>query len=232
MRRRRPKRSSELTPLIDMLFILLFAVLVQSQRAGNQASIAAPVSPSSASGPSPQTPADAAPGDSQAMADAARPADGAASLPLKPADEHIDRARKLAEVMAQSVKQRDVFVVEVTGQGEIAAMERFSGGMRRRRDQTDYRLLRPVLPGQSDAELRYLGDAEPASRLCPLVKQHFEPAADALRALVIVVTDAPLARFPLALRDGLIADTAECYAEAGAIAVVIDTDLERDVWTP
>jgi hypothetical protein len=222
MRRRRRKRSSELTSLIDVLFILLFASLVQARysverRARDQ--VDAAVAEAGA-------PADAMPG-SEARSDAGPEArsDAAPELGDAGAPPQRQRARQLSALVAGAVRGRDAFVVEATAPGHVVEIRHWRDGALLRRQAMQHRLLETVPPEESNEELRYLGEAEPGQRICPLVLATLAPPqADLGRALVVITIDAPLADLSRALRDGLVRDAALCFQDAAGVAILLDSE--------
>jgi hypothetical protein len=225
MRRRRRKRASELTSLIDVLFILLFASLVQARDSMEREDAALVVDaglpgagpgaalPDAAlpdAGPPDAGPADAAP---------ASAGDGGAS-PV--ADAHREHARRLSALVAGAVHGRDVFVVEVAATGYAVEIRHWHEGALVRRQAVQHRLV--AVPADEPSEFpRYLGENQPWQRLCPLVLASLaQPQPDLGRALVVITVDAPLADLSLALRDGLVRDAALCLQDAGGIAILLD----------
>lgn len=225
MRRRRRQHAAELTPLIDVLFIVLFAALIQARVAMERAPAArtpidaAPTDAAPAdAGPTDAAPADAGPSDAGSR-DAAPDAQSA----------HLARALAVAGEVARAAKHRDVFIVELDRDGVITAMSRWRDGQELRRDLMRERLLRSVLPVESGLEVVYRSAADPSLRICPLVRARFAPdAPDLAQALVLVVVDAPRAELPLALDHALEAYVRDCFGQAGGVAILFDPEDDHD----
>jgi hypothetical protein len=227
MRRRRRKRSSELTALLDVLFILLFASLVQARYSVERQvrDQTAPVP--DAAVPDAGSPMDAAPADAP-HADAAGGPDAppAAAAPDAAAPPpYRQRAQHLSALIAAALHGREAFVVEVRAPGTLVELQHWRDGALRRRQPLHHRLVETVLPEESDEEVRYLGDTQPSQRICPLVLAQLEPQpADLARALVVIIIDEPLAGLTRALRDGLARDAALCFQDAAGIAILLDPE--------
>jgi len=224
MRRRRRKRSSELTSLIDVLFILLFASLVQARDTMDREPVDTLVvdaglpdaGPADAgapdAGPPDAGPPDAGPPDAQPGDDETSPATGM----------YRERARRLSAVMAGAVQGVDAFVVEVAATGYAVEIRRWRDGVLLHRQAVQHRLV-AVPPDRSSEFPEYLGVNQPWMRLCPLVLAGLpQPQPDLGRALVVITVDAPLGDLSLALRDGLMADAGRCLQDAGGIAILLD----------
>jgi hypothetical protein len=228
MRRRRRKRSSELTALLDVLFILLFASLVQARDTVERQVRDQAAPPLDAAVPDAGLPTDAAP--DAPVADAGQPPDApdAATETLAPdaaAPAYSHRARQLSALVAGAVHGRDAFVVEVTAPGYVVELRHWRDGALRRRQPLQHRLVETVPPEESNEELRYLGVSQPGQRICPLVRDRLDsPQPDLGRALVVITVDAPLAGLSRALRDGLVRDAALCFQDAAGVAILLDPE--------
>ena len=231
MRRRRRKRSSELTALLDVLFILLFASLVQArysvERQVREQTAAIP----DAAVPDAGAPMDAAPADAAPHADAAggpdaTPVPGGPGVPDAAAPPpYRQRAQHLSALIARALHGREAFVVEVSAPGILVELQHWRDGALHRRQPLHHRLVETVLPEESDEEVRYLGDTQPSQRICPLVLAQLRPQpADLARALVVIIIDEPLAGLTRALRDGLARDAALCFQDAAGIAILLDPE--------
>jgi hypothetical protein len=231
-RRRRRNRAAELTPLIDVLFIMLFAALLQARTAVERGVMSADAIADADASMLDASMLDASMLDASmldasmldasmldaSMLDAGMLDAGADAGP----SEHLAQSRQIAARLASAVDNHDVFVVEVTGEGYVTSMARWSRGQEVRRDRVRDRLVRPVLPGESAQKLAYIGEDEPALRLCPLVREHFQRAADDEDPfMVLVVLDAPLVDLPLALYRGLSADLRVCFADAAGVGILL-----------
>lgn len=222
MRHRRRRRAAELTPLLDVLFILLFATLVQTRHAAEGG---APAGMSDA-GVDAGSAADAGivdAGPAAGAADADRGDAGASD-----AGGHETRAHRRAALIAGSVRYRDVLVVEVSAAGDVVGRARWRDGVLLSKERLHHRLLREVPPEESDMGIEYRGDSRPEHRLCQIALASIDlatpdlAAPDLDRALVVIVADTPLGELPLALRDGLLRDAGRCFDNAGGVAILID----------
>lgn len=207
MRRRRRKRSSELTSLIDVLFILLFASLVQARQTIEH------------------EPADTLVVDA-GLPDAGPPDAGPPDAGLPDAglaeDTHRERARRVSAGMASAVQGTEAFVVEVTATGYVVEIARWHDGARTDRKFMQHRLL-DVPPNHSIEHPVYLGANQPWQRLCSLVLASLpEPQPDLGGAVVFIAVDAPLGDLSLALWEGLKRDAGLCRQDAGGIAILLD----------
>jgi hypothetical protein len=224
MRRRRRKRASELTSLIDVLFILLFASLVQARNSMEReepavvADAGVPDAGSPDAGPPDAGPPDAGPPD--AAPDAAPgPGDGGV---LRATNPHRERTRRLSTQVASAVQGADVFVVEVAVAGYATEIGRWRDGALLGRQAVQQRLA-DVRPGHSSEYPVYVGDDQPWQRLCSLVLAGLsQPQPDLGGAVVFIIVDVPLDDLPLWLRDGLRADAARCRSDTGATAILLD----------
>lgn len=218
MRRRRRKRSSELTSLIDVLFILLFASLVQARQTIEQEPADSLVVDA---GVPDAGPPDA--GAPDAMPDAgppdARSGDAGTSLA---ADTHRERARRVSAGMASAVQGTEAFVVEVTATGYVVEVARWRDGARTDRKFMQHRLV-DVPPNHSSENPVYLAANQPWQRLCSLVLASLpEPQPDLGGAVVFIAVDAPLGDLSLALWEGLKDDAGLCRQDANGIAILLD----------
>lgn len=219
MRRRRRKRASELTSLIDVLFILLFASLVQARDTMDREEPAdtlvvdagLPDAEPADAGPPDAGPPDAAL-DVQSGDDGTSPATGM----------HRERARRLSAVVAGAVQGVDVFVVEVAATGYAVEIRRWRDGVLLHRQAVQHRLV-DVPPNHSSENPAYLATNQPWQRLCPLVLASLpQPQPDLGQGLVLIIVDAPLGDLSLALWEGLKYDAAQCRQDAGGIAILLD----------
>lgn len=227
MRRRRQRRAPELTPLIDVLFILLFASLIQARSAVKESRaqraedpiVATAADESTDAGPVDAGPADAGPVDAgplDARTGDAGPVDASAPAPEP---EHLLRSRSLATTMVQSVRERSSFVVEIRSDGYVTSIARWLDGQEMTRERAAHRLIVPVLPHQSDAELSYLGTGH-AGRLCPWIRSRADAQADT-DLLIFVILDVPIDDLPLALSRGLKEDLSDCFDIARGVVIFV-----------
>ena len=199
MRRRRKKKASELTSFVDVLFILLFAALVQARGVAARDDGSAPT----------QIPTDDLP-DAAALNDAgldAGPEDGGGGLDAEPGPDamasdasardaltgdassedvgdgdrtsHSARSLEVARTMASAIGNQPVAIVEITATGQLAALTYWREGRELRRDELHYPLLyqRPV---DDDFEYDYRGQRNERHRLCAIVRDHFTGASAGL----------------------------------------------------
>ena len=195
MTRPRRRRSSELTSLVDVLFILLFATLVQQRRA--ESAVAPAPEPAEAdASPAPEPEPEAAP----VAADAGPP----------PEDPHA-----AAREVGARLDTDEVILVAVDAAGTVSAIER--GG---ETIDVGASLLRET----GDARVvAYAAEGAPDARLCRVVADAL--GAGALdRALILVATERPMRELGYALVRGLRTDVARCLDDAGAYALLVRPD--------
>jgi len=216
--RLRRKRAAELTPLIDVLFIVLFAALIQAR-----GSRAQPAQPDNSTGDAGIADAPVDAGIPRGDTDAGTPDSGVPDSGVADATTgHVRRSREITWVVAGAMRYRAVYIAYVARGGELVSLEYWLDGTRRRRDEVHRMLVEAVVQDTAADGIRYIGDIRPEWRMCRIIKGQFAPDVPSLPALILVITDAPLGEFALDFRDGLVADTQDCYADAGAIAVIID----------
>ena len=125
--------------------------------------------------------------------------------------------------LAISVRNVDTYLVEITERGRITSMTRWSNGREVRRERLDHRLLRPVLPGESDEEFEYVGDIDPSMRLCNVVfRRSGVQDEDLSRALIFVILEQPIEDLPLALYRGLKNDLMHCFDDVAGVGILFD----------
>lgn len=235
-RRRRRARGGQLTPLIDVLFIVLFASLIQArQRVDHARAATAPVpaeEPNAAAAPIEGPDAPSAPADAAARSDAV---DAAAPLPpTTDADSTADaaadsdstadadsayraRVRQLSTTIAAATREREIFVAEVAQSGHLVELQRWRDGAMLASRRLHHRLVRPWLD--------FTGPEQPQQRLCAIVAAQQQPPSDDLgQALVVIHTDAPLEDLPRAQRSGLARDAAMCFQDARGVGLLLDAD--------
>lgn len=224
-RHRRRRHGSDLTPLIDVLFIMLFASLLHARSAVDK------------SRPERQDPAqavDAGPLDAgvtdttvidAAVIDAAVPD---ASLDEYGPGSYLARSRRIAAEIAGAVRNRDVFMVEVTRDGQVIAMSQWSEGQEIRRDLRRERLLLSVPPSVSAQQLEYRGHTGSQMHVCTLVRERLVPTQEDLGGSVVqVLVDAPRADWPLALDRGLATDLGRCFDDERGVGMLIQPGAEN-----
>ena len=240
--RRGRYRAAELTALLDVLFILLFAALVQAQHPPREAVGPLPEGASVSSdgadaaataGTTDESAADeSADGDANddVREDTGQDSDIAAEDRAPPADATLDgassrdlRAQRMASLIASAIRQRDAYVVDVAADGEVMSVEQWRDGARVRGVRLYTHLLRSVPAHESDSELAYRGDERIDERLCSLVLAG-QPSLhrDLAEALLVIASERALEDLPRALRDGLMADAGRCFADTGGVVIVVD----------
>jgi hypothetical protein len=193
--RRPPPRYASLTSLLDVLFILLFAALVQSAQlvaeadAGTAEATLGPV----VAAPEPAPDA--------GVAEAAAP-----PAPL--------RQQALARV-AESMSARRMVYARLSAGGALVAIEPEGAPAIELRVPLLYRVPDP------DVGVAYLGDDNPALRVCAVVAAHLG-LTDLGGQLVVMVPDRPLVELVVALVEGLRRDQERCLRDQGAPAVLLD----------
>ncbi|MBI4957243.1 MAG: hypothetical protein HY908_34850 [Myxococcales bacterium] len=195
---RQRRRPAELTSLLDVLFIISFAALIQVGATERDPAATTGHDQADAGAP----PADAG---ADAAADAAPPDVSAESAALA-----------LAARLVAAIQTDELVLVVVSGAGEIVALER-------RGDPAQA----PGIPlvrssPDSDVKLEYLGDTSPELRLCPLVRRRVDPEGRLGRLLIVVSTTRPLGELPFTLANGIRTDVKQCLEDANGVALLID----------
>jgi biopolymer transport protein ExbD len=202
VRRRRVTRYAELTSLLDVLFILLFASLIQAAGMVEGAAEGKGVPEDDEQAPSqPET----------ITVDAGPPADAA-----PPPSHRALRQRALEELM-KSMGDRKVIYVRISSAGTLTAIERSDGGQMRRQE-LDVALLERV--PDPDVEVVYVGDRSTDLRLCTRVRVTLG-LDDLVDRLVVVAADASLGELPVALVDGLRRDQERCFIDERGVSVLV-----------
>lgn len=189
-----------MTSLIDVLFILVFASLVQSAAARKSLS-AAPTAP--------VAPLTGAPDAGVVMAalDAGVPGDA------PPVDRAGLRDQALS-ALAAAMATRPVLIARVSRDGVLTALE-----LPDRRIELGAPLLERV--PDRDVVVAYLGDRTADLQICRIAALRLG-AVDLAPYLVVIAPDAPLAELQVALVAGLGRDAARCQRDQGVAAVLID----------
>lgn len=202
MRRRRVTRYAEMTSLLDVLFILLFASLIQAaglvEGAAEQPEDEP--EPEQVAKPPPAPPIDAGP-----------PVDAA-----PPPSHQVLRTRALDEVM-RSMGDRAVIYVRISADGVLTAIERSDGG-----DVHAVPVNVSLLERVADPDIGavYSGDRSPDLRLCTRVRVTLG-LQDLADRLVVVASEAAVGELPIALVDGLRRDTDRCYLDERGVSVLV-----------
>jgi hypothetical protein len=197
MRRRRSAQPESLTSLLDVLFILVFATVVQlavSRTGGDDpAAAAAPPPPPDAGVP------------------VAAEADGGVAAP---ADTGLLRRRAIGE-LTRSLEGRAAVVVRIGADGVLRALDGDGGAA--------VALGAPLLERVPDPDvaLAYLGDRSSDMRVCRIVALRLG-LADLRGYLVVIAPDVSLEQLPVALVAGLRRDAERCLQEQQGAAVVVD----------
>jgi len=192
VRRARTTQPGSLTSLLDVLFILMFAALVQ------------------ASGRRPAE-AGAAP-DEEAQVDQAADA-GVDAAPAVPAE--LDRLRQAAlAALARQLEGSRVVVARVSADGVLRSVE-----MADRSLPVGVPLVERV--ADPDIGLAYLGDRAAELRLCRTLARQLG-VTDLADHLVIVAPDRAVRDLPYALVDGLVRDVERCRTEQRAATVIVE----------
>lgn len=214
-RNRRLVRYAELTSLVDVMFILMFATIIQVTALSEDARArAVPASTRAAA----QNTARAVP----------RAAPDASVNPGRTptATYESDRARALRD-LTTAIGGRRVVVVRVSEGGTVASIEQSVGGRPDRAGLSVPLLARVADP---DVVLTYLGDRSPELRVCGIVRAAL-PGRRLDDAIVAIVPDVARARLPVALVEGLRRDAERCFADERAMGVLIDP-VDADGGTP
>jgi hypothetical protein len=191
-----PAQSGSLTSLLDVMFLLMFAALIN---AGARAPDEAEAAPPPTASPSASAPA----------ADAGAPDAGKKPSPA------FDAARRRAlDDLARAAQSRAAVVARVSADGVLRALDR--GG-------DVVQLGTPLVERVPDPDvaLAYLGDRSAELRVCAIVARSLS-VSDLRDHLVVVVPDAPLADLPIGLVEGLRRDAVRCLEEQRGFAVLVD----------
>lgn len=196
MRRERPLvQYSTMTSFLDVLFLLVFAALIQSAALAEKAR---------AAGATPK-----------------KPPPAAAVVPAGPGQASIDpeRLRKvaLAEILA-GLESRQAVVARISADGRLRQLERRVDGAP---VVTPVELPLVERVPDPDVNLIYLGERSPDLRLCSLVRLQLG-APDLASTIVIVALDLPLDQLSVALARGLKRDVDRCTGDQRGVAVLLD----------
>lgn len=220
---RRPRvRYSELTSLLDVLFIVVFAALVQASGLVDRAR-RTPDKPSTARTKAPPARPVAPVLDAGVSPDAAM-----ARRPIARVDTQTLRRRAATAVVAASARSGVVLRVQVSAAGRITHLTVESGG-RTRSVAVDIPLLERV--PDPNVGVAYLGHRSAALRVCTAVRRAL--GWRSLReALVVLQPAEPLAKLQVALVEGLRADQNRCYPEERGLAVIVDPGTNKRKTVP
>lgn len=201
MKRKAPLAPQSLTSLVDVLFILVFAALIQRA--------ATPSSTSAAPAAAPPPPPVWTPPRPLAELRAVAEAQLAASLREQP----VIVARISARGVLTSLE-----VAPGAGGALAALVAPAAGSASPPRLALELPLIERV--PDPDVAVAYLGARDPAHRICNAAAARLGSLA---RSLVIVSVDAPLSELMLALVAGLRRDVDHCLIEHRAAAVLLDS---------
>lgn len=206
---RRKSRPADLTSLLDVLFIMLFASLVSASALVARARVAPPLAkaplPAVVVSPAPSTP----PGP---------------PAPL-PRDLMALRQRA-AEAVVSASAQSGTVSAAVSAEGRITRLV-LRLGAERRDLAVDLPLLERV--PDPDVGLAYLGHRIKEMRACTAIRRALG-GRDLGGALVIIRPARALADLSVALVEGLREDQRRCYPEERGLAVLLEgpAALEED----
>lgn len=195
MRRRQIAQPSALITLVDVLFVLVFAALVQAAAARDKAA-ALEAAAAEDDAPAPLVAIDAG-----------------VAPPVVAADLAVLRERALA-TLAADLEGRPAVVARVSKDGVLTALE-----LADRRIELGVPLLERV--PEPDIVVAYLGDRSADLRICRIAAVRLG-VADLSEHLIVISPDVPLADLTVALVAGLRRDAERCLAEQRGAAVVVD----------
>ncbi|PKN22223.1 MAG: hypothetical protein CVU65_15415 [Deltaproteobacteria bacterium HGW-Deltaproteobacteria-22] len=215
-----------MTSLLDVLFIMLFAALVQAAQMVESAKDAPAARPRPAPGDAasePPAPVKPSPADSRPPVHAPPPAP-VVTLPapaspgaVPSADLPTLRAEAARTLVARSARA-GVVRIRISATGHILRLKADMAGLSR--DQAvDIPLLERV--PDPDVGLSYLGARVGDLSLCSSVRRALG-LRDLGGALVVIETALPLRGLPVALVEGLNADQLRCYEEEKGLAVLVE----------
>jgi hypothetical protein len=219
---RRPRvRYSELTSLLDVLFIVVFAALVHASGLVDRARRAPKLT--SAKRPKARPARPTAPGPDAGVA-----TDGAAARRVSARADPQALRRSAASALVAASARAGVVRVRVSAAGRITGLTVESGGLTRTL-VVDMPLLERV--PDPNVGVAYLGHRSAALRVCTAVRRAL--GWPTLRgALVILQPVKPLAELQVALVEGLRADQNRCYREERGLAVILDSDPDNEKTAP
>lgn len=201
MIQRRPRvRYTELTSLLDVLFIVLFAALLH---AAQLVRLAQEPEPSLATRP-----------EDPRLGPAREPSHPHQTVSEDPAELRREAARSL---VAQSARA-GLVQARVSAQGRILHLHVEKDGQVR-----DLAVDIPLVERVPDPDvgLAYLGRRIPDMRACAAIRRALG-LKDLGGALVMLRPDRPLSELAVALVEGLREDQLHCYPEEKGLAVIID----------
>jgi hypothetical protein len=213
VRRRGQLAPASLTSLVDVLFILVFAALVQ--RAG--AAAIEPIEP-------------------------ARPAFSASTAerrsPWMPPPQVEQLRRAAIARITEQLQDQPAIIARVSARGVLTSIEMASAGLAqtgagataepsgegalvdRRRESVAMELPLIERVDDPDVAIAYVGDRDARQRLCAVVAGRMGSLAN---ALVVIAVDAPLTELMISLVSGLRRDVEDCLTAHRAAAVLLDS---------
>jgi hypothetical protein len=196
MRRRRSAQPESLTSLLDVLFILVFASVVQ-------------VAVSRGKGDEVEAAAAPAPPEADAGVAVVETIDAGVAAP---AETGALRRRAIGE-LTRGLEDRAAVVARVGVDGVLRGLDGDRG----------VALGVPLLERVPDLDiaLAYLGDRSSDMQVCRIVALRLG-LADLRGHLVVIAPDVPLEHLPVALVAGLRRDAERCLSEQQGVAVVVD----------
>ncbi len=217
MTTRRRKRIPELTSLLDTLFILVFAALIQA-RAGSER-VAAAEALQDAEEEAAATESSDAATDADADADAGTAAPDAEAEATAAQAERERIARSTARFVG-AIRNQGTILVVVSGEGYIASITRQTPEETLPPEELKIKLLRDS--ADPDVRLVYRGHEGKDNRVCEVARRELGLEPDLGRAVVIITADRPLADLPYSLVTGLAGDAAACFDDAGGLGILVD----------
>jgi len=209
--KRRRVAYSSLISLLDVLFILVFASLIQGS--GRLEATRAEALTAAEPAEEPAVPAEPTP----------PPPD--AGVPPAPDNAQLRAAAQRA--LARAITARRTHVVRVSADGIITAIERDNGGTITTVKQSIKLLLAVDDP---DVVLIYVGDRDADMSICAIAIAELGAAVLA-RDVIVVVPAVPFRALPVALVAGLRRDIGRCVREHGGLIVLVDP-ATQETWTP
>lgn len=208
MRRAAPLAPQSLTSLVDILFILVFAALVQ--RAGSM-----------------QREREAAEASEPVVL--ASGVQGAAVLHVPPAPPASEELRQAAIAsLASELQARPAIIARVSRRGVLSAVELPpAAGKAAELVTVELPLVEPV--SDPDVAIGYVGERDGSRRICEVVAAKVGGAAALAGKLVVIAVDAPLAELTVALVSGLRRDVEQCLTAHRAAAVLLDPAASASV---
>jgi hypothetical protein len=214
-KRKAPLAPSSLTSLVDVLFILVFAALVQRASAATGA----------------QVPDE----DVATKVKATGAAVGAPVAQAAPRPAHSEALRRAAiSTLATELEERPAIIARVAKSGVLTKLEApglasadaaagAGGGSGEGGLVLELPLVEPV--SDPDVAIGYVGDRDASKRLCAVIASRLAAAGSAValeRSLVVIAVDTPVRELTVALVGGLRRDVADCLAVHRAAAVLLD----------